>query len=75
MQMEPDKALRLFNKLAMQEQWVDNDHHRGGWWNDRVLPILDTFGQNRRPTEISPTESASEGCQTNSICVLISLWR
>jgi hypothetical protein len=40
MQMEPDKALRLFNKLAMQEQWVVNDHHRGGWWNDRVLPSM-----------------------------------
>jgi hypothetical protein len=30
MQIEPDKALRLFDRLAAQEQWVYHDRRRGG---------------------------------------------
>jgi hypothetical protein len=29
MQMEPDEALRFFDRLAAQEQWMDHDCHRG----------------------------------------------
>jgi hypothetical protein len=41
MQMEPDEALRLFDRLATQEQWMDHDHRRGGNGGDRFE--LDQF--------------------------------
>jgi hypothetical protein len=28
--MEPDKALRFFDRLAAQEQWMNHNHRRGG---------------------------------------------
>jgi hypothetical protein len=29
MQIEPDEALRLFDRLTAQEQWMDHDRRRG----------------------------------------------
>jgi hypothetical protein len=30
MQMEPDEALRIFDRLTTQEQWMNNDRRREG---------------------------------------------
>jgi hypothetical protein len=35
-QMEPDEALRLFDRLAAQEQWMDHNHRRGGGGGGRI---------------------------------------
>jgi hypothetical protein len=36
MQMEPNEALRLFDRLAAQEQWMDHDRRRGGNSDGRI---------------------------------------
>jgi hypothetical protein len=41
MQMEPDEALRFFDRLAAQEQWMDHDRRRGGGGGARIE--LDQF--------------------------------
>jgi Retrotransposon gag protein len=41
MQLEPDEALRLFDRLATQEQWMDHDRRRGGGGGGRIE--LDQF--------------------------------
>jgi hypothetical protein len=41
MQLEPDKMLRLFDRLAAQEQWMDHDRWWGGGGGGRIE--LDQF--------------------------------
>jgi hypothetical protein len=41
MQIEPGEALRLFDRLAAQEQWMDHDRHRRGGSGGRIE--LDQF--------------------------------
>jgi hypothetical protein len=41
MQMDPDEAMRLFDPLAVQEQWMDHDRRRGGGGGERIK--LDQF--------------------------------